>query len=91
MPLSIVVSNLVRFAVQMILFLVLMAYYHFIVGAQFNVTWAISLFPIIILLMALLGLGTGMIISAMTTKYRDLAFLVTFGMQLLLSIHFPLQ
>jgi lipopolysaccharide transport system permease protein len=94
MPLSIVVSNLVRFGVQMILFLFMMGYYHFIVGAQFNITWAISLFPIVVILMALLGLGAGMIISAMTTKYRDLAFLVTFGVQLLMyatTVIYPLS
>ena len=93
MPLSIVVSNLVRFGVQMLLFVLLMAYYYF-TGAQFNITWAISLFPIVIALMALLGLGTGMIISAMTTKYRDLAFLVTFGVQLLMyatTVIYPLS
>ncbi|RYF14655.1 MAG: ABC transporter permease, partial [Flavobacteriales bacterium] len=94
MPLSIVVSNLVRFGVQMILFLVMMTYYHFVIGASFNVTWAIALFPVIVLLMALLGLGAGMIISAMTTKYRDLAFLVTFGVQLLMyatTVIYPLS
>lgn len=94
MPLSIVVSNLVRFGVQMLLFLLMMGYYHFVVGAAFNVTWAISLFPLIVALMALLGLGAGMIISAMTTKYRDLAFLVTFGVQLLMyatTVIYPLS
>ncbi|TBO42180.1 ABC transporter permease [Pedobacter kyonggii] len=94
MPLSIVVSNLVRFGVQMILFLLMMAYYHFVVGASFNITWAITLFPVIVVLMALLGLGAGMIISAMTTKYRDLAFLVTFGVQLLMyatTVIYPLS
>lgn len=93
MPLSIVLSNLVRFGVQFLLFLLVIAYYYFI-GANFNITWAISLFPIIILLMALLGLGLGMIISAMTTKYRDLAFLVTFGVQLLMyatTVIYPLS
>ncbi len=93
MPLSIVVSNLVRFGVQMILFLMLIAYYYFI-GIPLNITWAIALFPIIVILMALLGLGTGMIISAMTTKYRDLAFLVTFGVQLLMyatTVIYPLS
>lgn len=93
MPLSIVVSNLVRFGVQMLLFLVLMAYYYF-TGASFNISWAISLFPVIVLLMALLGLGTGMIISAMTTKYRDLAFLIGFGVQLLMyatTVIYPLS
>lgn len=93
MPLSIVISNLVRFGVQLILFVILMAYYHFL-GADFSITWAVSLFPIIVVLMALLGLGLGMIISAMTTKYRDLAFLVTFGVQLLMyatTVIYPLS
>jgi lipopolysaccharide transport system permease protein len=93
MPLSIVVSNLVRFGVQMILFLILMLYYY-LNGTQFNISWAISLFPLIVVLMALLGLGVGMIISAMTTKYRDLAFLVGFGVQLLMyatSVIYPLS
>jgi lipopolysaccharide transport system permease protein len=93
MPLSIVVSNLVRFGVQMILFLVMMGYYYF-TGAHFNISWAISLFPAVVILMALLGLGTGMIISALTTKYRDLAFLVGFGVQLLMyatTVIYPLS
>ena len=93
MPLSIVVSNLVRFGVQMILFLLFMAYYYF-TDANFTITWAISLFPFIIILMALLGLGAGMIISAMTTKYRDLAFLVSFGVQLMMyatTVIYPLS
>ncbi|MDQ1141891.1 ABC transporter permease [Pedobacter agri] len=93
MPLSIVMSNLVRFAVQMLLFLLMMAYYY-LSGAVFHITSAIFLFPFIVTLMALLGLGVGMIISAMTTKYRDLAFLVTFGVQLLMyatTVIYPLS
>ena len=93
MPLSIVASNLVRFGVQMLLFLLMMAYYYF-TDASFHITWAIALFPIIVILMALLGLGAGMIISAMTTKYRDLAFLVSFGVQLLMyatTVIYPLS
>ena len=92
MPLSIVVSNLVRFGVQFLLFLVVMAFYGFR-GASFHPTWAITLFPLVVLLMALIGLGAGMIISAMTTKYRDLAFLLTFGIQLLMyatTVIYPL-
>jgi lipopolysaccharide transport system permease protein len=85
MPLSIVTSNLVRFGVQMLLFLGMMAYYWFI-GASFQITWAILLFPVLITIMALLGLGLGLIITAMTTKYRDLSFLVTFGVQLLMYV-----
>ncbi len=93
MPMSIVVSNLVRFGVQFLLFLLVMAYFG-IIGAPFQITWAIALFPFIIFLMAALGLGTGMIISAMTTKYRDLAFLLTFGVQLLMyatTVIYPLS
>ncbi len=93
MPLSIVASNLVRFGVQMLLFILMMAYYYF-TGANFTITWAISLFPVIVILMALLGLGAGMMISAMTTKYRDLAFLVSFGVQLLMyatTVIYPLS
>lgn len=93
MPLSIVASSLVRFGVQFLLFLVVLAYYAF-KGTQFQLTWAICLFPVIILLMAAMGLGAGMIISATTTKYRDLAFLVTFGIQLLMyatTVIYPLS
>ena len=93
MPLSIVASNLVRFIVQMLLFLIMIGYYA-IQGADFNVTWAIALFPFLVLLMALLGLGLGLIITALTTKYRDLAFLITFGVQLLMyatTVIYPLS
>jgi lipopolysaccharide transport system permease protein len=93
MPLSIVVSNLVRFSVQFILFLVVLLFYA-AKGTSFHITWAISLFPLVIVMMAALGLGAGMIISAMTTKYRDLAFLVTFGVQLLMyatTVIYPLS
>lgn len=93
MPLSIVVSNLVRFGVQMLLFVLMMGYY-WASGAQFHITSTILLFPLVVLLMAALGLGAGMIISAMTTKYRDLAFLVTFGVQLLMyatTVIYPLS
>jgi len=93
MPLSIVVSNLVRFGVQMILFLIMFIYYY-LADASFQPSWAITLVPIVVILMALLGLGTGMIISAMTTKYRDLTFLVGFGVQLLMyatTVIYPLS
>lgn len=93
MPLSIVTSNLVRFGLQMLLFLAVMGYFT-IVGAEFHTTPAILLFPLLVLLMALLGLGLGLIITAMTTKYRDLSFLVTFGVQLMMymtTVIFPLS
>jgi lipopolysaccharide transport system permease protein len=93
LPLSIVVSNLIRFAVQMLLFLAMLGYYH-VQGNNFTTTWALLMFPLLVLLMALLGLGLGLIITAMTTKYRDLAFLVTFGVQLLMyatTVIYPLS
>ena len=93
MPLSIVASNLLRFGVQMMLFLSMMAYYG-IQGAAFSPNWTILFFPLLIILMAFLGLGIGTIISAMTTKYRDLAFLVQFGVQLLMyttTVIYPLS
>lgn len=93
MPLSIVVSNLVRFGVQLVLFFVVMIYFG-MQGANFNVTYGVLLFPLLVVLMALLGLGLGLIITAMTTKYRDLSFLVTFGVQLLMygtTVIYPLS
>jgi lipopolysaccharide transport system permease protein len=93
LPLSIVVSNLIRFGVQLLLLITMMVYFGY-VGANFHVTWAIVLFPVLVLLMALLGLGLGLIITAMTTKYRDLSFLVTFGVQLLMygtTVIYPLS
>ena len=92
MPLSIVLSNLIRFGVQMVMFFLLMIIYA-TKGSAFHVNIYILLFPLLVLLMALLGLGTGMIISALTTKYRDLSFLVTFGVQLLMyatTVVYPL-
>ncbi len=93
MPFSIVVGNLIRFGVQMILLLLFMLYYT-LHGSNFQVTWALLLFPYLIILMALLGLGLGLIITALTTKYRDLAFLVTFGVQLMMyatTVVYPLS
>nr|WP_305121816.1 ABC transporter permease [Pedobacter mongoliensis] len=93
MPLSIVVSNLVKFGIQFALFLVIMVYYG---GkeADFEPNRYVLLFPVLIFLMAAQGLGLGMLISAMTTKYRDLAFLVSFGVQLLMyatTVIYPLS
>lgn len=92
-PLSIVVSNLIRFAVQMVLFLLIMVAY-WIKGATVHPNSSLLLFPILLLLMAMLGLGLGMIVSAMTTKYRDLSFLITFGIQLMMyltTVIYPLS
>jgi lipopolysaccharide transport system permease protein len=91
--LSIVVSNLIRFAVQMALFFLMMAVYWY-KGASFHPNAWLLLFPLLLTLMAMLGLGLGMIISAMTTKYRDLSFLITFGVQLMMyltTVIYPLS
>lgn len=93
MPLSIVASNLVRFAVQFLLFIFVLIFY-LVKGANIHLTFAVALFPLLIILMAGMGLGLGMIISAMTTKYRDLSFLITFGVQLLMyatTVIYPLS
>jgi lipopolysaccharide transport system permease protein len=96
MPLSIVVSNLVRFGVQLLLLLFMMGYFYLfpVEGMHFSMTTAIFFFPVLILMMALLGLGIGLIITAITTKYKDLTFLVTFGVQLLMyatTVIYPLS
>ncbi len=81
MPLSIVVSNMMKFGVQFLLFLA--AWIYFITkGAGIEPNLYALLFPFLLFLMAGLGLGLGMIISSATTKYRDLTFLLTFGVQL---------
>ncbi|MEO6914389.1 MAG: ABC transporter permease, partial [Chitinophagaceae bacterium] len=83
MPLSIVISNLVKFSVQFLLFLIMLAWYSF-QGNSIHPNIYILLFPVIVILMAMMGLGIGLIVTAMTIKYRDLAFLVAFGVQLVM-------
>lgn len=83
MPLSIVISNLVRFGIQFGLFLIGWIYYLIISPAIHPNAYAL-LTPLLVVLMGLLSLGLGMIFSALTTKYRDLAMLLTFGVQLAL-------
>ncbi|MEI9864567.1 MAG: ABC transporter permease [Limisphaerales bacterium] len=82
-PISIVASNLIQFAIQFLLFLGFLAYY-LIKGTPIQPDWLmiILLTPVLLLMMALLGLGTGIIVSSLTTKYRDLTFLLAFGVQL---------
>jgi len=80
-PVSIVISNLVKFAVQLFLFFIF--YLFFIVkGVDIHLTVYAWLVPILILMLAGMGLGVGLIVTSLTTKYRDLTFLVQFGVQL---------
>jgi lipopolysaccharide transport system permease protein len=82
-PISLVISGLFKFFIQFGFFLLFIAYYIF-KGASIRLSVAACLTPLLILLMAGLGLGAGIIISSLTTKYRDLRFLVQFGIQLLM-------
>jgi lipopolysaccharide transport system permease protein len=82
-PLSILISNLAAFAIQLGLFLAFLAYF-WLAGAAIRPTWSVLLTPVLVLMMAGLGLGFGIIVSSLTTRYRDLQYLVTFGVQLLM-------
>ena len=84
MPLTIVVSNLIKFIIQYLLFLVFYAYFLLNGNTSIHPNSFILMTPFLILLMAGISLGAGMIFSAMTTKYKDLIFLLTFGIQLLM-------
>lgn len=90
MPLSIVLSNLVRFGVQFLLFILLLVMNH----DKIVPTPILLLFPLLVVIVAALGLGLGMVISSVTTKYRDLAFIVTFGVPLMMyttTVIYPLS
>ena len=82
-PISVVISNLIQFGIQFTLFIAFLLFY-LAKGAPINPNWIgiITLTPILLAIMALLGLGTGIVISSLTTKYRDFTFLVAFGVQL---------
>ncbi len=85
MPISVVISSLITFFIQFIMFLGFLLYF-IKIGTQVHPTSAVILLPLLILLMAGMGLGFGIIISSLTTKYRDLRFLVTFGINLWMYI-----
>ncbi|SHH38338.1 ABC transporter permease [Winogradskyella jejuensis] len=84
-PLSSVISNLLRFLIQLLVFIIFYIYYY-INGAAISINEFIFIFPLLIILMAFQGLGLGMIISSMVTKYRDVKFLLNFGVQLLMYV-----
>ena len=80
-PISTVMSNLLRFGIQLLLFVAIWIYF-FASGSDIHLTWTILLVPILVVMLAGLGLGFGILISSMTTKYRDLTILFTFVVQL---------
>lgn len=86
MPLSITISNLMKFGIQLLILFAFYAYYVFGEGMDIAPNSHIVLFPVYVFMMATMGLGLGMIISAFTTKYRDLTVLVGFATSLLIYI-----
>ena len=84
-PISIVVSNLLKFGIQFLIFIVVYIYYY-LQGAAISLNSSVVFLPMLILLMGVLGLGLGMLISSLVTKYRDFTFLISFGVQLLMYL-----
>lgn len=84
-PLSVVISNLIKFGIQFIIFIAFYIYY-FYKGADLSVNGLLFFFPLLIVIMGILGLGLGMLISSTVTKYRDFSYLVGFGIQLLMYL-----
>ena len=80
-PISTVISNLLRFAIQVLLFVVFYIYF-WVSGSDVAPNWAMLLMPLLIVMLAGLGLGFGILVSSLTTKYRDLTILFTFIVQL---------
>lgn len=85
MPLTTVVSNLLKFGVQFVFFMAVLSFYLY-KGFEININWYVFFLPLLLIVMALLALGFGMIISSLTTKYRDLTFVVTFGISLFMYV-----
>lgn len=94
-PISVIISNLITFMVQFVLFLGM--YFYYVLFCDYNGGFApqyLLLLPLVILIMAMLGLGLGIIISSLTTKYKDVSFLVGFATQLMMYLSpviFPLS
>ncbi|MGE5943203.1 MAG: ABC transporter permease, partial [Flavobacteriales bacterium] len=95
-PLSVVISNLVKLGISLLVFVGFYLYFVFFTNKalQASPNPTFLLFPVLICLLALLGLGFGMITSSLTTKYRDFSYLIGFGMQLLMycsAVMYPLS
>ncbi|WP_405605402.1 ABC transporter permease [Polaribacter sp. Asnod1-A03] len=93
MPMSVVISNLLKFGIQVFIFVCFYIYYYY-KGSSISPNKYILFLPFLIIIMGMIGLGLGMIISSMVTKYRDLTFLVSFGVQLLMylsAVMYPLD
>jgi len=92
-PLSVVISNLIKFGIQFFIFIAFYCYYY-IIGTDLSLNGVVLFFPVLIIIMGILGLGLGMLISSMVTKYRDFSYLVGFGIQLLMylsAVMYPME
>lgn len=92
-PISIVISNLMKLAIQFLLLIIVWVYY-MVVNDSVHPQSTLIFVPVILFLFALMGLGFGLLFSALTTKYRDLSFLIAFGVQLLMyasAVIFPVS
>ena len=85
MPLSIVFSNLIKFGIQFVFFLFVLTYY-ILKGYNIHPNIYVIFLPILLLIMMLFSLCLGMIITSLTTKYRDLTFVISFGISLYMYI-----
>jgi lipopolysaccharide transport system permease protein len=85
MPISIVISNLLKFGIQFLIFVVFYIYYY-LQGAAISLNGSAVFFPLLVVVMGILGLGLGMFISSLVTKYRDFTYLIGFGVQLLMYL-----
>lgn len=85
-PISIVITNLIKFGIQFILFLIIYLFYLIFTNSPLDPNINLLWIPLLIALMAAFGLGMGLIIASMTVKYRDLRFLIQFGIQLAMYI-----
>ena len=84
-PLSIVISNLIKFGIQFLIFILFYIFYA-LKGAAVGLNGSVVFFPFLIVMMGVLGLGLGMFISSLVTKYRDFSNLIGFGVQLLMYL-----
>ncbi len=84
-PMSIVITNLIKLGIQLFIFACFYVFY-LLRGMDNTLGWTLVWYPFLVVIMGFLGLGLGMIISSMVTKYRDLTFLVSFGVQLLMYV-----
>lgn len=91
-PISVTISNLIKLGIQFLLFASVYAYFIY-KGEAIQVTKYVFLLPVNIILLGLMGLGLGILISSLTTKYRDFVYLVEFGLQLLMyaTVIFPVS